>query len=127
MNESAFGALSRSQLVIMQNCIDEIVDRDASALAQNVWNILEAMPARSALILADFTYASTLNLMQAISDRIGADEHFAVICTPIFEQVCVRRALPSPLRQHLLTGKGGLMARVWVKQHVLGVLKQSSF
>lgn len=126
LTADAISALCSSQLVIMQNCINEIVNRDASALASNVEAILEAMPARSTLLLADLKYHPTRMLMRAIGDRLHTDARFSVICPPDLEEISVRRSLPHTLRQNLLTGENGLIPRAYVKQYVLGIVKQSS-
>lgn len=115
-------AISRSQLVVFQNCLNEIPPAQSAAFRKNLRTILACMPSSSALLVSDLSnyvttqqrFADIRNLLQEEGIQFLYQERKTLYLSSI---------LPSSLRQHLLTGADGLIPRGKIQQTALCAVK----
>lgn len=132
LNLSQFQALTAaqrdiqsSQLIVIQNCLNEIYRANFDAFKDNMRFLMANMAPGSALLLSDLQYSQTtrcLRLLKALSQTFP---NMTTIYDYGDRPLGLDNAFPLPLiiRRHLMTGGDGLMPRRWINQFSLCLLK----
>jgi hypothetical protein len=102
-------------LLIIQNCLNEIAPRDIKQLEINVKNIFLALPGNSFFLMADLTSGArdVIRNLEQLLERTGKINYKKSTLNQE-HPIRVRSINPSPsllIKQNLLTGEDGLIPR----------------
>lgn len=107
--------ISNSDLVVVQNCINEIASNHYATLSETIELIFDALPSKGALLMIDLTSSvrSQINLIEAkIKVHPDVQEIFGTTDQRSATQVVSINARPSEvIRKYLLDGTNGLIPR----------------
>lgn len=122
--ERAWGDAHSSQLVMMQNCLNEIYAASNQAFQANMHHLMATMPRRSVLIFSDLNYAQTpacFQVLKSLAGNLGLRvvyDHSETV-----QEINAQVPLPAILRNHLLTSASGLIPKKYVRQYSLCLQK----
>lgn len=113
--------LKTSDLVVLQNCLNEIAPSDAGMVKSNLIDIFNLLPDTAAMLLVDITggTSATTKLMQDV-ERLISNKHKIVLLRSINDNPMsttlqsVHHQPSSIVQQHLLNGSDGLIPRKWL-------------
>lgn len=114
--------LSGCDLMVFQNCLNEIPVASSGQLRENIQSFYNSLPEGGSLLLSDLTggaFAVT-SLMQNMEKNIGATDTATLLHSIVEHSSCESiqsvHHLPSAIiRQYLLDGQDGLIPRKWLK------------
>lgn len=118
--------INNSTLFVVQNCLNEVT-ANADIFLNNISFLVNEMPQRSILVIADQNnYPSVLNLMALIEDCIRGISQVSIIRsrtagTISFDALNALPPIPRIIRENLLTGEDKLIPRRWVSFNYLAV------
>jgi len=116
------GLFNACNLLVFQNCLNEIPVAELSQLKINVQLIIKQLPLNGSVIINDLTggYAAVQSLIQSIEKESKANIGVSILHTSLitdsFQNLTSIHARPSYLvSKHLLTGSDGLIPRKYLK------------
>jgi hypothetical protein len=118
--------IQNSQLIIIQNCLNEIYRANLGAFKHNMQFLMNNMAPGSTLLLSDLDYPQTSRCLQLLKQLADATSGI----TTVFDhgdrllEYENSFSLPFSIRRHLLTGQNGLIPKKWIRQFSLCLLKQ---
>jgi molecular chaperone DnaK (HSP70) len=114
--------IANCDLIVFQNCLNEIPILSTGQLKKNFQQIYNLMPDGCSILLADLTGGnlSVTALMQDIERQISFIDspitHHSIIENAACETIQSVHHIPSSIiRQHLLDGQNNLIPRKWLK------------
>ncbi|WP_228024066.1 hypothetical protein [Synechocystis salina] len=119
--------IQNSQLIIIQNCLNEIYRANLEAFKHNMQFLMNNMAPGSALLLSDLDYNQTSRCLQLLKQLADDTPGIATVFDHGDRLLEYENSfsLPFSMRRHLLTGKDGLIPKKWIRQFSLCLLKQS--
>lgn len=126
--------LSGCDLMVFQNCLNEISAASFEQLILNIQTLYQLLPEEGAVLLSDLTggtYAVT-SLMQNLEKQIKAIDAVTLLHSIIEHSSCesiqsVHHMPSTIIRQHLLDGQDGLIPRKWLKYNYSFLQKTKIF
>ncbi len=117
--------IQNSQLIVIQNCLNEIYRANFQAFKQNMQFLMDNMAPGSALLLSDLNYHQTTRCLGLLKEIAETTPGITIVFDHGDRQLESQNsfALPAPIRQHLLTGANDLIPRKWIRQFSLCLLK----
>ncbi|AGF53652.1 unknown protein (plasmid) [Synechocystis sp. PCC 6803] len=118
--------IQNSQLIIIQNCLNEIYRANLGAFKQNMQFLMNNMAPGSALLLSDLDYHQTSRCLQLLKQLADATPGITTVFDHGDRLLKYENSfsLPFSIRRHLLTGQNGLIPKKWIRQFSLCLLKQ---
>jgi len=122
-NENTFADLINGcDLIVFQNCLNEIPIASIALLKQNIEKIYHLLPPGSSLLLSDLTGGTpaVTSLMQNLEKQIKSLDKLTTLHSIIEHGACqtvqsVHHYPSAIVRQYLLDGQDGLIPRKWLK------------
>lgn len=123
---AAKGDIQGSQLIVIQNCLNEIYRANFEAFKDNMQFLMANMAPGSALLLSDLKYSQTTHCLRLLKTITQAFPEITIVYDHGDRHLERDNVFPLPftLRRHLMTGENGLMPRRRIKQFSLCLLKR---
>ncbi len=123
---AAKGDIQGSQLIVIQNCLNEIYRANFGAFKDNMHFLMANMAPGSALLLSDLKYSQTTRCLRLLKTLAQEVPSMTTIYDHGDRHLGLDNAFPLQLiiRRHLMTGEDGLMSRRWINQFSLCLLKR---
>jgi hypothetical protein len=118
--------IQSSQLIVIQNCLNEIYRANFAAFKHNMQFLMANMASGSALLLSDLKYPQTTRCLQLLKTIAQTFPEITIVYDHGDRHLEQDNAFPLPfiLRRHLMTGENNLKPRRWIKQFSLCLLKR---
>ncbi len=117
--QKVINIIESTNLLVIQNCLNEIATTDFPALKCNINFLFSSLPAKSYLLMSDLT-SGVRSTIKALEEML-IKEHIPTFCkstlsNPSSISIMSVHHQPNPIiKKNLLTGADGLIPRKWIK------------
>ncbi len=117
--------IQSSQLIVIQNCLNEIYRANFDAFKHNMQFLMANMAPGSALLFSDLKYSQTTRCLQLLKTIAQDFSNITIVYDYGDRHLTLDNAFPLPtnLRHYLMTGADGLKPRRWINQFSLCLFK----